>query len=165
MRYFISSALLLMFVVSPHCQTAPQSCAKAPTYDNGINLTIHVLTTEKLGDHDIEQVLARDISRFKDTNEIKTGNDTRTDKTGFDAQIFWSEVKLDDGSTVGYVASFAVTEDCALFDNGTDLSGFSSHVLLLGGPFHSSSKDHQLDRIEKGLYDAIMARVRRRRSK
>ncbi len=88
MRYLISSALFLMFIPSAHCQGAPQSCAKAPTYDNGVNLTIHVLTTDKLGDHEIEQVLVKDISRFKDTNEIKAGNDTRTNKTRFEAHIF-----------------------------------------------------------------------------
>jgi hypothetical protein len=56
MRYLFAIALFLVSVTATQGQIARVSipeCAKAPTYDNGINLAVYVITNKITGDHDL----------------------------------------------------------------------------------------------------------------
>jgi hypothetical protein len=144
-------------------------CSTLPTYERGVNVRITVRTNEKSDDPELEKTLAQDISRFKDTNSVTPNNDPVAPigkrPIEFEATVFWGEIKGEDGSVLGYAASNFITETCAVFEHENDhVPGFSTHVLFVSGVMMHPSREKLLDTVEKGIYDALIATVRRRRA-
>jgi hypothetical protein len=146
---------------------ATSGCSKASIYDKGINLGLRVITSGAFSDKDIESTLAMDMSRFKDTNLITTSSDPVVPignrPIAFEATVFWSEIKMQDNAVAGYVASYFITETCGIFDYGSRIPGFSTHVLSLSTPLSQPQRDKLLDLLEKEIYDQILKTVKARR--
>jgi|SRR5579859_6997409 len=172
-RVIVISFAVLSFALPSKCQfvtrdaVSPSSgCHSSFAYDNGINLSISVIANTAQSSTELEQIIAKDISRFKDTGRITSASTEAALPAGqrpieFNATIFWTELQVG-GKTSAYAAAAFFIETCAIF--GQDNSGgFSTHLLVIDRLTVQGTKEKLLDDLEKSLYDALVAEVKRRR--
>ena len=162
---------VLSFAVPCKCQfvtrdeVSPSSGCRSPfTYDNGINLRISVLANTKDSSIELERIMVKDISRFKESGQISSSHDTvpggQKQPIEFDATIFWTELQVD-GKPTAYAAAAFFFETCAIFMQGR---GFSTQLLTVDNLAVQPTKEKMLDYLEKRLYDGLVAEVKSRRA-
>ena len=172
-RVAVLTLAVLSFTMTSKCQlvtkdeVSPSSGCRSPfTYDNGINLSISVVANPKESSSELGRIMAKDISRFKETGRISSSASNDTAPVGqkqpieFEAIIFWTELQID-GKTSGYAAAGVFFEPCASFGTGR---GFSTQLLTFDGLAVQPTKEKMLDYLEKNLYDALIAEVKSRRA-
>jgi hypothetical protein len=151
MRTFLIASMLLLTGITANAQLVAEatppgtSCKAAPTYDQGLNITISVITMDKYSDADLERTLARDIARFKDTNVVTAGSDSSLPigkrRVTFEVSLFWAELKSANGAVVDYVGSYFIEETCAVFNHrNSPVPGFATHELIMQSPLSGPRK-------------------------
>jgi hypothetical protein len=163
-------------------------CYQPFTYDQGVNLDIKLwslylkasdLRSLGIQPSDIPfegfpqvdasklaQILAKDLSRLKDTGTI-TVNDLPRSVDGkvlihFYAQINLEPVKLSSGQVTGYVAAAHLTEVCSSWGEGKDV-GMGIREIEIPGVLMLSTLDEMLRNLENLIYDQVMEVVKARR--
>ena len=172
-RVILLFVAVTCFAVPSKCQfvtrdtVSPSSGCHSPfTYDDGINLSVSVIANTTQSSAELEQIIAKDISRFKGTGHISSASTGAALPAGqrpieFNATIFWTELQVG-GKTSAYAAAAFFIETCATF--GQDYAGgFSTHLLVVDRLTVQATKEKMLDDLEKNLYDALVAEVKRRR--
>jgi hypothetical protein len=170
MRWCLGVFVLLWSATSGYSQVAshdklpPTSSCKVPyPYEHGVNMSIAVFSESKDLKPDLETAIAQNISRFKDTAQIRTSLETQKTAHQLEFYVFITATRLLTGDQeAGYAASVVVMETCAFLDVP---GGISVDAVMFQSMAVQSSKEELIDYLEKHIYDSVMAEVKKRRVK